>query len=405
MVSLIDLLSYSLRSLSHRKLRSYLTVLGIVIGVAAVVCLISISDGLMAGVEEQLEAFGPRNAVIMAGDMSSMAMSGGGYAPPSKGKIFEKDMERVKTIPGTTYVTKQLAVSTSMEFKKKNLTVSVYGTEPEKFSKLVDIGVYKGRYLTEYDRGVAVIGEQYADDSIFKSQHMDVGSVFYLGEEKKRFRVVGILDPANAVAKSVIIIPYADAEKLAGDSIAENEVTMVRFQVAEGFDFDETIGRVEWALASSRGVSIDDKDFSIMTSDSILEQVGQIIGILTAFLGFITAISLLVGGVGVANTMYMAVMEKTKEIGTLKAIGASSKDVLLLIVLESAIIGLVGGIIGLLIGWVLSIIVSFFDFKTVISPWLIAFALIFSIGIGVISGILPARKASKLSPIVAIRQG
>jgi len=250
-----------------------------------------------------------------------------------------------------------------------------------------------------------VVGLRYSDKSIFKRDAMAVGSVFYLGEQKKPFRVVGILDASNSVSKSMLIIPFDDAKELAGDTIAKDELSSVRFQVAEGYDFDGTIDDVTWALASSRGVKLEKKDFSIVTSAFILQQVGQIIGVLTAFLGFITAVSLVVGGVGVANTMYMSVMERTREIGTLRAIGASSNVILMLVVIESAIIGLAGGIIGLFIGWLASVIVSYFGFKAVVSIWLAASALLCSVFLGVLSGFLPAKKAAAMSPVVAMEQG
>ncbi|MCL6088700.1 MAG: ABC transporter permease [Candidatus Marsarchaeota archaeon] len=405
MASLPDLLHYSLTSLRSRSLRSYLTVLGIVIGVAAVVSLISISDGLMASVEEQLQAFGPRNAVVMPGDVTGMAMSGGGYAPPSQGRLFEKDFERVRSVPGTTYVSRALSVRAPLEFRGETITASANGIEPELFSKMMKISVSEGRFLDENEEGTAVIGQRYADKSIFKRDSMYVGSVFYLGEQKKKFRVVGILDPSSSVSKSMLLIPFDDAKELAQDAILDDELSSIRFQVAEGYDFDETIGDVTWALASSRGVKLDKKDFSIVTSAFILQQVGQIIGVLTAFLGFITAVSLVVGGVGVANTMYMSVMERTREIGTLRAVGASSRDILSLVVIESAIIGLAGGAIGLLIGWLISLAVSFFGFKAVVSIWLALSALLFSVMLGVVSGFLPAQKAAKLSPVAAMEQG
>ncbi len=405
MASWGDLLNYAFISLRHRSLRSYLTVLGIVIGVAAVVSLISISDGLMASVAEQLEAFGPRNAVVTPGDISGMAMSGGGYAPPSQGKLFEKDLERVRSIPGTIYVSRTLSVRMPLEFKDETITATANGIEPEPFLKMMKISVSEGRFLDENDHGTAVIGRNYADKSIFKRNAMSVGSVFYLGENKKKFRVVGILDSSSSVSKSMLVIPFDDAKELAGDTIMENELSSIRFAVAEGYNFDATIDDVTWTLASSRSVKTDKKDFSIVTSAFILQQVGQIIGVLTAFLGFIIAVSVVVGGVGVANTMYMAVVEKTKEIGTLRAIGASSHVILMLIVLESAILGLAGGAIGLFIGWLISLIVSFFGFKAVISVWLAFSALLFSVLLGVVFGFLPARKAAKLSPVVAMGQG
>jgi putative ABC transport system permease protein len=359
----------------------------------------------MASVEEQLQAFGPQNAVVMPGDISSMAMSGGGYAPPTQGKLFEKDLERVRSVPGTTYVSRALSVRAPLEFRGETITATANGIEPELFSKMMQISVSDGRFLDENDKGTAVIGQNYADKSIFKRDSMSVGSVFQLGEQQKKFRVVGILDSSNSVSKSMLVIPFDDAKALAQDTILEDELSSIRFQVAEGYDFDETIEDVTWALASSRGVKLDKKDFSIVTSAFILQQVGQIIGVLTVFLGFITAVSLVVGGVGVANTMYMSVMERTREIGTLRAIGASSRDILMLVVIESALIGLAGGAIGLFIGWLISLVVSLFGFKAVVSVWLAASALLFSVFLGVMSGFLPAQKAAALSPVVAIEQG
>ncbi len=405
MASLSDLAHYSFTSLRSRSLRSYLTVLGIVIGVAAVVSLVSISDGLMASVEEQLQAFGPQNAVVMPGDVSNMVMSGGGYAPPTQGRLFEKDLERVRSVPGTTYVSRALSVRSPLEFRGETITATANGIEPEPFSKMMQVSVSDGRFLDGNDKGTAVIGQHYADKSIFKRDSMSVGSVFYLGEQKKKFRVVGIIDPSNSVSKSMLVIPFDDAKALAGDTILEGELSSIRFQVAEGYDFDETIEDATWALASSRGAKLDKKDFSIVTSAFILQQVGQIIGVLTVFLGFITAVSLVVGGVGVANTMYMSVAERTREIGTLRAIGASSRDILMLVVIESAIIGLAGGAIGLFMGWLISAVVSLFGFKAVVSAWLALSALLFSVFLGVMSGFLPAQKAAKLSPVVAIEQG
>ncbi|PIT84233.1 hypothetical protein COU37_04165 [Candidatus Micrarchaeota archaeon CG10_big_fil_rev_8_21_14_0_10_45_29] len=404
MANPLDLLAYSLRSLAHRKLRAYLTVLGIVIGIAAVVSLVSISDGLYAGVQEQLEAFGPRNAVVVPGDISGFAISGGGYAPPSAGRLFDKDAQRVKSIPGVVDAAKGISVRSLLSFKKNNITISISGVEAQPFNKLMKLDILEGRFLGDNDRHVAVIGADYAQGDIFKNDKMGVGSVFYLGEERIKFRVVGILDPSNSVSGTMIIVPFDDAKELAGDALLEGEVSAIRFAVEEGYDVDAVLSRVEANLAGSRGVRLDEKDFSLITADFILEQVGQIIGVLTAVLGFIISISLLVGGFGVANTMFMTVMEKTKEIGTLKAIGATSKDIMLLIILESALIGFAGGSLGLFAGWIISLIASVFDFKTVITPFLAFFAIAFSMGIGIISGILPAYRASKLSPIAAINK-
>ncbi|MFA5108044.1 MAG: ABC transporter permease [Candidatus Micrarchaeia archaeon] len=403
MANFLDLLSYAMRSLSHRKLRSYLTVLGIVIGVASVVALISISDGLYANVQDQLGSFGARNAVIVAG--GTQGFSGGGYSSPKNGKLFENDYNKVKSMSGVIDISKSLSTRALLEFKTENISVSVSGIEPSAYEKLYTVNISSGRFLSDNDRGVAIVGSSYADKSIFKKNTMSVGSVFYLGEGKKKFKVIGLLDPSSSYSKNSVVIPFDDAKELAGDTIADKELSSITFKVAEGFDVDEVVSNVESNLAAYHRKKVDDKDFTIVTSKYILEQVGQIIGILTAFLGFITGVSLVVGGVGVANTMYMTVLEKTKEIGTLKAIGATSSTIMQLVILESAIIGLVGGVIGVGVGWLISLIVTYLGFKTLVTPYIVLFVLIFSIVVGILSGFFPAKKAAKLSPVEAMNYG
>lgn len=406
MASLQDLFSYSWSSLSHRKLRSYLTVLGVVIGVASVVTLFSISDGLYASVEGQLQAFGANNAVVVPGAISA-APSGGGYAPPSQGKLFEKDFQRVKSVPGVAVATRTLMASTILRSGDEEISLRVAGVEPSEFFALREIELESGRLLVDNDRGAAVIPVRYTEpDSVFKDKPLQLGSLFQMGEGERarKFRVIGVMS-ASSPAGSNVYVQFEDAKYLAGNTISPNEISQVQFQVADGFDFDEAISNVEFALSSAHKLKVEDKDFSIVTSKFILEQVGQIIGILSAVLGLITGISLIVGAVGIANTMYMSVTERTQEIGILKAVGASSADVLQLIILESAIIGFVGALIGLAAGFAISLVVSLFGFTTVVSPYVVAFVMVFGVAIGVLSGLVPARRAASLSPIVAITRG
>lgn len=156
-------------------------------------------------------------------------------------------------------------------------------------------------------------------------------------------------------------------------------------------------------LRSAHRVSEDTQDFTLITSDFINQQVGAITTLLTLFLGGIASISLLVGGVGVANTMFMAVMERTREIGVLKAIGASRADILEIFLLEASLIGLVGGALGILFGASIAAIASAFGVSASVSPELVLFALFFSVTVGLVSGYIPAKRASELPPVEALR--
>ncbi len=402
MANLWDLFSYSLRSLSHRRLRAYLTVLGIVIGVASVVTLMSISDGLYASINDQLSEFGARTVVVVPGGPDSISgISGGGYMRPTSGRLFEKDISRIERVIGVQDITKSVSFRTSLFYKKQNITLSLSGVEPSEYEKVRgEIKISEGRFLTDADKHVAVIGSNFASTEIFE-QPMSVGSFFYVGPQRTKVRVVGILDSSSG--KSNLIMPFDDVRELASKSLADNEVNSITFTVSQSYDFDSVTQQVKYNLASSRGVKEDDPDFTLVTADYILDQVDQLLGFLTGILGFIIGVSLVVGGVGVANTMFVSVLEKTKEIGTLKAIGATSTDVLLLILTESAIIGLMGGLIGLLLSFVITLIVALFDFTAIITLPVALFAMLFSVCVSMISGFFPALSASKLSPVVAMR--
>ena len=397
------MLSYSLRSLAHRKLRAYLTILGIVIGVASVVTLISISDGLYASVQTQLEEFGSRVVAIIPGSPSStFAPSGGGYIKPTAGRLYEKDLQRIERIIGASGATAGIRAKTTLFFKKQNITITVTAIEPSKYEKVREVKIEEGRYLSDNERHTALIGSSYATTDILE-QPMSVGSVFYMGKNHTRYRVVGIIDRSSSLGKTNIFVTFDDGRELAGNTLGAKEISAISFTVPEGYDFDSVVAQAKSDLSAARGVREDDPDFTVVTADFILEQVGAFLAILTAILGFIIGVSLLVGGVGVANTMFVSVLEKTKEIGTLKAIGATSSDILMLVLLESAAIGLMGGIIGLALSAAIVFIISLFDFTAVITIYTVAFALLFSMSISMVAGFIPARNASKLSPIEALR--
>ncbi|MEM4208963.1 MAG: ABC transporter permease [Candidatus Anstonellaceae archaeon] len=400
-----DIIQYVIKSFKYRKLRSYLTLLAILIGVVAVVVIISISDGLIAQINDQLQAFGPKNGVLVAGDISrGPTIQSQNFRAPLEGKITTKDYETIKTHPAIKYITKRINLNTQLEYKKRNLTVSVWGIEPEQFFTMMNLSVQKGRIILPGEKSVAVVGEAFTDNTIFKDNPIEIGSFIYLGKNKKKFKVVGVLDPTNVVARNGILIAFEDARDLGleEEKIMKDELSAVAFQVADGYELNEVVRELEEKLKSSRKLPLNKKDFTIVTAEFILNQVITIIGAVTLFLSFVSGLAFFIGSIGIANTLYMGVVEKTKDIGIMRAIGASKKDIAKLVIAEGATFGLIGGILGLLVGFIIAQIINQFGFKTTLGLHVAFAAIAVSTLVGIIASYYPAKIAAELDPIKAI---
>ena len=405
MASWGDLLNYSLTSLRHRSMRSWLTVLGIVIGIAAIVSLIAVAQGLQAQVEKSLDSFGSRTVIVIPGDVTKGGgMSGSGMGADT-GKLYDNDVKRLKRLPGLDLVSRFITIRPDIRFKDEGISASVSGIETVDYSQMFDLSLSAGRAMVDSDRRVVIIGSSYAEAGTIFKQPMTVGSVVTLGGDRTPYRVIGVLnkngDPDTDLA---FYIPFDDARELAGKTMAKNEITAIIFKVLPSFDFKEALDSAEAELCSAHRVSREEKDFSFITADFIREQMNTILGFITLFMGFVASISLLVGAVNVANTMFMTVLERTKEIGTLKAIGASEGTILRLFLIESGLLGLGGGILGALLGASLAIAINASGVLTTVLTWeLILGACLFSFVLGLVSGFIPARNASKLVPVDALR--
>jgi putative ABC transport system permease protein len=401
-MNLGEMAYYSTDYLQHHKLRTFLTILGIVVGISSVILLVGLVQGLKVDILKQLEDFGPRTIIISPASATGSAGSGMSSFVPTKGKLFEKDYERIKRLPDIQSITKIISSQATLTFKNESISGSVYGIEAGLFDDTVPVEVDSGRFLETSDRGIAGLGHDIATG--FETDVQTQSSI-YISE--KKFKVIGVLKPTGnsfAPMDSVVFIPFDDARSLFNNSLVEGEISAIRLTLKEGSDVDADAEWITDQLMASHRVTNDTKDFTVITPKFINDRFTTVMDLLTLFLSAIASISLIVGGIGIMNTMFMSVLERRREIGTMKAIGATTEQIRNLFIVESGMLGFAGGAIGLLtavgIGYAL---IFLFNLTFVFDPLVIGGSIAFSITLGLVSGTKPAIDAAKIDPIEALR--
>jgi len=396
----------SLNMLLHSKLRSWLTILGIFIGITAVVAIISLSQGLKDSVNSQINSFGQDSITIYSGGNRAMGSTGTTNIKP----LSDKDIQLLKLVPGVKSINGLVSYYATVKYLGETTHISIQGYNLAVFKEFVTTDLSSGRYLSSGDTKSVVIGDKIANE-IFKTK-LNIGSLITI--QDKQFRIVGILEPSKGITggDSNIYMSNKDLRELfPNGTLASNEYSNIEIKVSDPDYITETTAEVEAALMNSHHVTSDKKDFTVVSSKVMQEQLDTIMMGITLFLGVIAAISLLVGGIGVANTMFTSVLEKTRDIGVMKAIGARNNDILYIFLFNSGLLGLVGGLFGIIFTLLISLLISALhislggdSYLTMpISFWVMAFAVTFSIAIGMISGAIPAYRASRLKPVDALR--
>jgi len=399
-----DFFALSVSNLRRRKLRSWLTMIGIFIGIAAVVSLISLGQGLQDYISEQFEVMGANKLIVLPG-------SGIGLASASAEKLTSKDLDVIKKTRGVDIVAELVYGVSFLEFNDEVKRVFVIGLPTEKvadiFRDMQGFEVEKGRELKEDDKDKVVVGYLVAKDKSVFEKGVELRDKIII--EKKEFRVVGIMRQiGNPQDDSQVYIPLETAKKLFEK---EDEIDTIYVQVKEGFETKDVAEDIKKELRRARDEEKGKETFSIQTFEQILETFQNVFNVVQAVLVGIAAISLLVGGIGIMNTMYTSVLERTREIGTMKAIGAKNSHVMIIFLIESGLLGLTGGIIGVLIGIGLAKFAEYLAaaflgttlLQASTNPMIFLGALAFSFVIGSASGLLPALQASKLNPVDALR--
>ncbi|MEM5790936.1 MAG: ABC transporter permease, partial [Candidatus Aenigmatarchaeota archaeon] len=330
-------------------------------------------------------------------------------------RLEEKDLETVLRVDGVENVYASLRSIAKVRYGNEEISLSVVGIEnPDSWAEIEAerLGLEEGKFISREEKYSAVVGYSIAYE-IF-SKDLSVGKKIEI--EGRIFKVSGILKKAGGILASVdqyIYIPIDSAREIFGEKFTENEYSIIVAKVSRGYDVESVAEEIEEALLKERKENEETKSFTVISPRFFQETVGSVLGTLTLFLSAIAGISLLVGGIGIANIMYVSVMERTKDIGIMKAIGATSKTILLLFLLESGLIGLFGGILGSAFGIIFSYVLSFavsLAFATermamsiIIQPQTILMGCFFGFLVGLLAGFLPARKASKLNPVDALR--
>ncbi len=393
----------SLKNLKKRKVRTALTLIGIIIAIATIFVLISISVGLQGAVEEQFKLLGSNKFFIQSKGQFGSGSAGGVAI------LTKNDVDYVKKIPGVKEVSYTIIASAKLKFKDNIRFVSTYGIDTETSELYFESGNLKmldGRTLKKGDRNKIVLGYDYKVGD-FLGKEIKVGDKIEINDRK--FEVKGIIDRiGNSQDDRAIYLTEEDTRELFNIT---KRIDFITVQIEDGEDLNEVADRVEKKLTRSRGLSEDKSDISILTPEELLESFGQVLTVLTVFLLGIAGISLVVGGIGIANTMYTSVLERRKEIGIMKAIGAKNSDVLKIFLVESGLIGLSGGIIGIILGVIIAKGVEFIAINSLgttllqaaIPPNLIIGCLAFAFGIGAFFGAWPAWQASRLKPVDALR--
>ncbi len=394
----------AVEGLKANKMRSILTMLGIIIGVGAVITMVSIGMGVQEKVRSSIASLGSNLIIVLPGGTSA---SGARLAAGTGARLTYDDAKAIaKNVDGVNAIAPAVSRQYQVVFGNQNWTTQVEGTTPD-FLTVRNFAIAEGDAFNERDLDtrarVAIIGQTVAD-SLFGGMN-PIGQTIRIN--KAPFRVVGLLvsKGQSAVGQDqddVVFIPLTTAQqRMMGITFVQRiSIQAVSEDVLSNVQADvEQLLRMRHRIKSGQ-----DDDFSVRNMAAIMETAEETTGTITLLLGNIAAISLLVGGIGIMNIMLVSVTERTREIGIRKALGATYRNVLLQFLIESVVIGVLGGCMGIAIGIGGAFAISHFaEWNTVVSGAAIIVAFGFSVVIGLFFGIYPARKAALLDPIEALR--
>jgi putative ABC transport system permease protein len=396
-VNLAESFRIALRALFANKARSFLTMLGVIIGVAAVILLVSIGSGVQSSITGQIEGLGSNLLFIFPGQMEG----GGGGGPGGGGGLTKRftieDAKQLSNrLQGVSFVIPVAAGQATARFESKTQKGQIIASD----EKLSEIGTYKldkGRWYrkSDVDAGARVVqlGATFVD-KLFPNQSAIGKTVTINGQ---RFTVIGTMQKQGGGfggnQDAVMYMPVSTAQRLTGS----NDIAEMLVKVTDAANVNQVKAQITRIMKPKY-----QDQFTVFSQEQTLSLLGNLLGTLTVMLAGIAGISLVVGGIGIMNIMLVSVTERTREIGIRKAVGARTYDILSQFVIEAVMLSVLGGVVGIIIGGggalALKAVVP-----TEVSWWSVAVAFFFAAGVGVFFGAYPAYRASKLDPIVALR--
>ena len=390
-MSLLELLRLAFSRLRTSRLRAALTMLGVIIGVASVVALVGVGQGTTTNITNRLNSLGTNLLTVSpTGGASTLTLD---------------DADAIAKLDTVAAVAPEVETSLFVQAGAKNTTTTVIGTSSS-YPQVRAYEVWQGSFLTDVsvdqNLRVAVLGTTTADDLGLTSS--DLGSTISIGGIP--FTVIGILQPKGGSGfqdpDDQIMVPVGAVQKY---FVGGDEVRTIGVSVADPAQMDATSTEISALLRDRHDLATaDDDDFNVFNQTQLLEAASSISGTLTLLLGGIASISLVVGGIGIMNIMLVSVRERTREIGIRKAIGARGQDILAQFLVEALTLSLLGGLIGIAVGLIVSAgIGQLAGWGFTFNPTTVAVAVFFSLAVGVVFGVWPARQAARLDPITALR--
>jgi putative ABC transport system permease protein len=398
-MKLADLLQLALSRLSTGKLRTALTMLGVIIGVASVVALVSVAQGATKGISDRLQNLGTNLVTVSPGFTRTGATRG---AIGSATTLTLDDSNALTSLTGVAAVAPQLTTNKLVVAGSQNETARIVGTTPgylSVFAYQMWAGSFINEAAVESKLRVAVIGATTADN--LSLTEASVGTTINIGGLP--FVLIGILQPkgGSTTADDQVVIPFSTVHEL---FVGSNSVSSIGLSATTQEDIAAVTSEITATLEQRHGITTGVDDFTITSQAQLLGTVSSVSDVLTFLLAGIASISLLVGGIGIMNIMLVSVRERTREIGIRKAIGARGRDILSQFLVEALALSLAGGFIGILVGVAASLAIgTYAGWGFVFNPATVFVAVGFSLLVGIVFGVWPASQAARLDPVVALR--
>jgi putative ABC transport system permease protein len=402
-------LKEALQSLNANKLRSLLTILGIVIGVSSVIALLSIGESAGDSITGEIESIGTNVIYILSGNSEEDVTN-----PKDLTLQDAEALSNSRRASEIAYVAPVITGGSEISYGAEGREASILGITPD-YQFVQNLSMAEGEFISQAQvegrSAVVVLGPQIAQNLLGRSAGI-IGNTIRIGGYP--FRIIGVTEEKGGSAfnnpDSNIYIPISTAQTRLPHGDSPNSVQYILASVADAEDADRAIQQITQVLRSTHRIPPrSPDDFRILNQQDFLAVAASITNVLTIFLGGIGAISLLVGGIGIMNIMLVSVTERTREIGLRKALGARKKDILLQFLTESVLLSMIGGILGITLGWIISLVVSQIAMQSgtpleiIVTANSVLLATLFSAAVGIFFGYYPANRAASLAPVEALR--